>query len=42
MEEGIQIVLVTEKLGDQALDLHQKVAEEVAKEVGKDNQVSLD
>ena len=40
-KEEIQIVLVTEKLGDLVLDLHQMVAEEEGPEVDKDNQVSL-
>ena len=40
VEEEIQIVLVTEKLGGLVLDLHQMVAEEDQEE-DKDNQVSL-
>ena len=40
MVEVIQIVLVTEKPGDLVSGHHQKVAEGVAQEVGKVNQVS--
>jgi len=40
MVGGTQIVLVTEKPGDPVSGHHQKVAEAVAQEVGKVNQVS--